>query len=353
MVKELTGKYSRNGVGTSSVTSSPVLGAFPDNKAPARNSPGPSGAPRPPVNRARQGSSQGPTENGKARPSSSASNKPNGAPPGTPDSAPPASWPRSAGEPKPPKEPSGLSKVENSSSSNTATDSTKEPELVKAETAANPPNKKEPVKAAEEVEKKSEPTPVAIPPPTIMTTVTTKSGRASKPSTPALATFQEAAVRARSSRASEAPIKRSHKKGAGAAAQALSLRETADDDANSSLQGDDEEGEIDADELTYCYCNSVSYGAMVACDAEGCEREWFHLDCVGLKVAPKPNGKPTCRASASPRAWSKLTMCACSEMVLRGLQRTSKSRWQKGEWPVGAVQSQSSADTKVHIGGHS
>jgi len=93
------------------------------------------------------------------------------------------------------------------------------------------------------------------------------------------------------SRASDAPAKRSHKKGASAAAQALSLRETADDDANSSLQGDDEEGDIDADEPTYCHCNSVSYGAMVACDADGCEREWFHLDCVGLKVPPKQNGK--------------------------------------------------------------
>jgi len=30
---------------------------------------------------------------------------------------------------------------------------------------------------------------------------------------------------------------------------------------------------------------------MVGCDADGCEREWFHLDCVGLKVAPKGNGK--------------------------------------------------------------
>ena len=25
---------------------------------------------------------------------------------------------------------------------------------------------------------------------------------------------------------------------------------------------------------------------MVACDADECEREWFHLACVGLKVAP-------------------------------------------------------------------
>ncbi len=45
------------------------------------------------------------------------------------------------------------------------------------------------------------------------------------------------------------------------------------------------------DEDVYCYCNQVSYGEMVACDGEGCPREWFHLECVGLKVAPKGNGE--------------------------------------------------------------
>lgn len=48
--------------------------------------------------------------------------------------------------------------------------------------------------------------------------------------------------------------------------------------------------DVDPDETTYCYCNGVSYGAMVACDSDDCEREWFHLECVGLKVPPKQNG---------------------------------------------------------------
>ena len=48
--------------------------------------------------------------------------------------------------------------------------------------------------------------------------------------------------------------------------------------------------DINADEPTYCYCNGVSYGEMVGCDARDCEREWFHLECVGLKVAPKGSG---------------------------------------------------------------
>lgn len=41
------------------------------------------------------------------------------------------------------------------------------------------------------------------------------------------------------------------------------------------------------DEPTYCYCNQVSYGEMVACDGVDCEREWFHLACVNLSAPPK------------------------------------------------------------------
>jgi hypothetical protein len=28
------------------------------------------------------------------------------------------------------------------------------------------------------------------------------------------------------------------------------------------------------DEKRYCYCNQVSYGEMVACDRDGCDKEW-------------------------------------------------------------------------------
>lgn len=44
---------------------------------------------------------------------------------------------------------------------------------------------------------------------------------------------------------------------------------------------DDEEE--DPNEQRYCYCNGVSYGEMVACDNENCAREWFHLECTGLR----------------------------------------------------------------------
>jgi succinate dehydrogenase flavin-adding protein (antitoxin of CptAB toxin-antitoxin module) len=41
------------------------------------------------------------------------------------------------------------------------------------------------------------------------------------------------------------------------------------------------------DETKYCICRQVSYGAMVACDNEECEIEWFHYDCVGITQPPK------------------------------------------------------------------
>ena len=66
------------------------------------------------------------------------------------------------------------------------------------------------------------------------------------------------------------------------------------EDERGSAQGDedeDAENEGDADETKYCFCDGPSYGEMVGCDGERCEREWFHLECVGLKVAPKSDGE--------------------------------------------------------------
>ena len=48
------------------------------------------------------------------------------------------------------------------------------------------------------------------------------------------------------------------------------------------------------EEPRYCYCQQVSYGEMVACDAEDCPREWFHLECVGLGRAPGRNARWFC-----------------------------------------------------------
>ncbi|KAL8872169.1 MAG: hypothetical protein Q9174_002150 [Haloplaca sp. 1 TL-2023] len=114
-------------------------------------------------------------------------------------------------------------------------------------------------------------------------------GKTSKTSTPTQGSFTEV-QRTRPVRNSE-PAKRSHKKGAGLAAQQAAAQRVHDEDA-SSMQGDeDDEGES---EPRYCYCNNVSYGEMVGCDMAGCPREWFHLDCVGLTKAPKGNAKWYC-----------------------------------------------------------
>jgi len=50
---------------------------------------------------------------------------------------------------------------------------------------------------------------------------------------------------------------------------------------------------VDPHEPKYCFCNQVSYGEMIACDNEDCDREWFHYGCVGLTTPPK--GKWFCR----------------------------------------------------------
>ncbi|XP_038722557.1 PHD finger protein ING1 isoform X1 [Tripterygium wilfordii] len=54
---------------------------------------------------------------------------------------------------------------------------------------------------------------------------------------------------------------------------------------------------VDPNEPTYCFCNQVSYGEMVACDNPDCKIEWFHFGCVGLKEQPK--GKWYCSDCAT------------------------------------------------------
>ncbi|KAE8685590.1 PHD finger protein ING1 [Hibiscus syriacus] len=44
---------------------------------------------------------------------------------------------------------------------------------------------------------------------------------------------------------------------------------------------------VDPNEPTYCMCNQVSYGEMVACDNPNCKIEWFHFGCVGLREQPR------------------------------------------------------------------
>lgn len=115
------------------------------------------------------------------------------------------------------------------------------------------------------------------------------SKQASANPTPQATSFTEQPQKPRGPvRAPDLPVKRSHKKGAGLAAQ-LAAAEAAREGDRSSVQGDDDEEEGE-NEPRYCYCNGVSYGEMVGCDADDCPREWFHLQCVGLTKAPAKNG---------------------------------------------------------------
>ncbi|RDL40736.1 FYVE zinc finger [Venustampulla echinocandica] len=61
---------------------------------------------------------------------------------------------------------------------------------------------------------------------------------------------------------------------------------------------DDEGNIIDPDEPRYCLCNRVSFGTMIGCESHDCEKEWFHLECVGLTEIPPRTTKwycPECR----------------------------------------------------------
>ncbi|XP_075086002.1 PHD finger protein ING1-like isoform X2 [Nicotiana tabacum] len=57
--------------------------------------------------------------------------------------------------------------------------------------------------------------------------------------------------------------------------------------AAAAASGMDLDLPVDPNEPTYCFCNQVSYGEMVACDNPNCKIEWFHYGCVGLKEQPK------------------------------------------------------------------
>ncbi|KAG6841555.1 hypothetical protein C0991_009590 [Blastosporella zonata] len=63
--------------------------------------------------------------------------------------------------------------------------------------------------------------------------------------------------------------------------------------------GEGAEGEGDGDDKTYCFCNGISYGEMIACDDAQCEREWFHLQCIGLVIPP--DGRWFCDACRTKR----------------------------------------------------
>ena len=51
-------------------------------------------------------------------------------------------------------------------------------------------------------------------------------------------------------------------------------------------------------EPTYCFCNNVSYGDMIACDNEACLYEWFHFPCIGISEKPQKGSPWYCQKCA-------------------------------------------------------
>lgn len=70
----------------------------------------------------------------------------------------------------------------------------------------------------------------------------------------------------------------------------------------------------DATEPTYCYCNRISFGEMIACDNVECPIEWFHFECVGLTPENRPKGE--CLENSLFFKLSRLMCSYLSQIVL-------------------------------------
>lgn len=73
------------------------------------------------------------------------------------------------------------------------------------------------------------------------------------------------------------------------------LAQEAEYSADGDQEADEDEVDVedpdDPNEPKYCYCGRGSYGTMIACENPKCEKEWFHLECTGLRFVPNDNGE--------------------------------------------------------------
>ncbi|PNS20300.1 hypothetical protein CAC42_5750 [Sphaceloma murrayae] len=67
--------------------------------------------------------------------------------------------------------------------------------------------------------------------------------------------------------------------------------ERDDDVADEDDAVDEDRDPDDPDEPKYCYCNRGSYGTMVGCENDACQKSWFHLECIGLDEVPDESVK--------------------------------------------------------------
>jgi hypothetical protein len=64
------------------------------------------------------------------------------------------------------------------------------------------------------------------------------------------------------------------------------------------VDGGGGEAEGDGDDKTYCFCDGISYGEMIACDELDCEREWVRasiiFSTVSHRIDPLSLAVPSC-----------------------------------------------------------
>lgn len=79
-------------------------------------------------------------------------------------------------------------------------------------------------------------------------------------------------------------------------------------EANASVHAPVLGGE-DTDEKRYCFCNNVSYGDMIGCDDDNCEREWVSEWCVSKQRSSI--------FSSVPLGVCRIAQASSGHMVLR------------------------------------
>lgn len=80
------------------------------------------------------------------------------------------------------------------------------------------------------------------------------------------------------------------------------------------------EAEDDGDKTLYCFCQRVSFGEMIACDAPDCEHEWVRF--CALSLFPRAwrwfADSPCPRSSTSPASASRASQMAAGSATSAG-----------------------------------
>lgn len=142
----------------------------------------------------------------------------------------------------------------------------------------------------------------ATAPPASIAPKTAGTRRSKRPAPGIIANGDEDSAKLLLSKRKAAPRKSGANKRAAASSAAATANTSNNNAAATTLpssdgvQGPDEY--VDPDEPRYCICGDVSWGTMIACDNDDCEKEWFHLTCVNLDDLPPRRTKwycPDCR----------------------------------------------------------